>query len=342
MTSLIGTHSGKFHCDEAFACFMLKQMQQFKDHSIVRTRDPAQLEKCDIVVDVGGIFDHSKQRYDHHQRGFTETMRTLEKLNFDTKLSSAGLVYAHYGKDVINQILGGNVSPTMVDLFYHRLYEQFVESIDAIDNGISQYDGIPRYHSPGNLSSRTGQFNAHWNEPGNNDDERFQQAMEFIGGEFVRSVKYLANVWWPAREIIEAAVDKRFENDPSGRIILIENGGCPWKEHFFDIEAEKNIADDKITYILFSDTTNSSWRVQAIPIDKMSSFENRMPLPAAWRGLRDDDLSKESGIPGGVFVHISGFIGGNLTREGALAMARKALEIGEENPNAAKKQKLDN
>lgn len=65
-----------------------------------------------------------------------------------------------------------------------------------------------------------------------------------------------------------------------------------------------------------------------------------MPLPAAWRGLRDDDLSKESGIPGGVFVHISGFIGGNLTREGAIAMARKALEIGEENP--VKKAKLGN
>lgn len=103
-SSLIGTHSGKFHCDEVFACFMLKQLPQFRDHSIVRTRDPAQLEKCDIVVDVGGVFDHSAKRYDHHQRGFTDTMRTLEKLNFDTKLSSAGLVYAHYGKDVINQV----------------------------------------------------------------------------------------------------------------------------------------------------------------------------------------------------------------------------------------------
>uniref|UniRef100_A0A8R1E1G8 MYG1 protein n=1 Tax=Caenorhabditis japonica TaxID=281687 RepID=A0A8R1E1G8_CAEJA len=338
MASLIGTHSGKFHCDEAFACFMLKQLPQFKDHSIVRTRDAAQLEKCDIVVDVGGVFDHSKQRYDHHQRGFTETMRTLEKLNFNTKLSSAGLVYAHYGKEVINQILGGSVESDKIDLFYHRLYEQFVEAIDAIDNGISQYDGVPRYHLPGNLSSRTGQFNAHWNEPENDVDERFQQAMQFIGGEFVRFLKYLANVWWPAREIIEQAVEKRFENDASGRIILIENGGCPWKEHFFDIEHEKNIGDDRITYILFQDTTNSSWRVQAIPVDKTFSFENRLPLPAAWRGLRDAELSKESGIDGGVFVHISGFIGGNLTREGALEMARKSLELDE---NPSKRAKLE-
>lgn len=57
------------------------------------------------------------------------------------------------------------------------------------------------------------------------------------------------------------------------------------------------------------------------------SFESRKALPAQWRGLRDDDLSKESGIPGCVFVHMSGFIGGNHTYEGALAMARGGLKL---------------
>ena len=54
-------------------------------------------------------------------------------------------------------------------------------------------------------------------------------------------------------------------------------------------------------------------------------FESRKALPAAWRGLRDEELSKESGIDGCVFVHISGFIGGNKTYDGVLDMARKAL-----------------
>lgn len=54
-------------------------------------------------------------------------------------------------------------------------------------------------------------------------------------------------------------------------------------------------------------------------------FESRKPLPSPWRGLRDDELSKEADIPGCVFVHMSGFIGGNLTYEGALSMARAAL-----------------
>ena len=40
---------------------------------------------------------------------------------------------------------------------------------------------------------------------------RFQQAMALVGGEFVANVRYLHNVWWPARKIVEEAVLKRNE-----------------------------------------------------------------------------------------------------------------------------------
>jgi len=66
--------------------------------------------------------------------------------------------------------------------------------------------------------------------------------------------------------------------------------------------------------------------VQAVAVAP-DRFESRKALPAQWRGLRDDELSKESGIPGCVFVHMSGFIGGNQTYEGALAMARGGLKL---------------
>ena len=56
---------------------------------LIRTRDASKLATCDVVVDVGGVYDPSTHRYDHHQRGFTEVFGG----KFDTKLSSAGLVY---------------------------------------------------------------------------------------------------------------------------------------------------------------------------------------------------------------------------------------------------------
>jgi len=33
---LIGTHDGVFHCDEALACFMLRQLPEYKDAKIIR------------------------------------------------------------------------------------------------------------------------------------------------------------------------------------------------------------------------------------------------------------------------------------------------------------------
>ena len=40
----------------------------------------------------------------------------------------------------------------------------------------------------------------------------------------------------------------------------------------------------------------------------------------------NEKLSKVSGIPGCVYVNDTGYIGGNRTYEGALAMARQALQ----------------
>ena len=53
---------------QVLACYMLRKLPEFSDANIVRTRNQEVLETCDIVVDVGGVYDPSKHRYDHHQR----------------------------------------------------------------------------------------------------------------------------------------------------------------------------------------------------------------------------------------------------------------------------------
>lgn len=65
---VIGTHNGKFHCDEVLACRLLKSLPDYQHAEIVRSRDPSKLDECDIVVDVGGVYDPERHRYDHHQR----------------------------------------------------------------------------------------------------------------------------------------------------------------------------------------------------------------------------------------------------------------------------------
>jgi len=115
--------------------------------------------------------------------------------------------------------------------------------------------------------------------------------------------------------------------DPTGQIILLEQF-LPWKEHLFELEQEANSVaqPNQATYVIYPDETANNWRVQAVSITP-DSFESRKALPEIWRGLRDDELSKTSGVDGNIFVHASGFIGGNKTKDGALQLARTALML---------------
>jgi len=244
MTKIIGTHNGTFHCDEALAVFLLKQTNTYRDSDLKRTRDPAVLDTCDIVVDVGATYDESKQRFDHHQRGFTEVFGH----GFETKLSSAGLVYKHFGKEVIaNRIQATPDDPRVMTLWL-KLYKTFIEAIDAIDNGIPQYptDIKPKYLSRTNLSARVGWLNPAWNETVDSQvvDAQFAKASQLTGDEFMGRLDYYAKSWLPARDLVASAITYRVHVDPSGKILLLDQY-APWKEHLFELEAELSLDDEK-------------------------------------------------------------------------------------------------
>ena len=155
--------------------------------------------------------------------------------------------------------------------------------------------------------------------------------MSLVGSEFVDRVMFYANVWWPARALVSEAIEKRFKVSKCGRIISFDKGGCPWKEHLFELEKEQNI-EGQILFTLFEDDTNKSWRVCAVPVEDQS-FVSRMKLKEDWCALRDQELSEKSKIEGCVFVHAAGFIGGNKTKEGALQMAIKTIEANQSSTN---------
>ena len=327
MKTAIGAHSGTFHCDEALACGMLKLLPQFKDVAIVRTRDQSVLEKCNIVVDVGGVYDHNTKRYDHHQRTFTTC---YDEIGHKTKLSSAGLVYKHFGREVIKQLCGEvAVSDEDLEIIYKKVYKNFVEEIDGIDNGIECFDSeVRNYNVTTNLSARVGRLNPSWYEESDDDtrNELFRSAVVLTRTEFVQRVNGYLYDWLPAKEIVVKAVTECINNKER---ILIFDEFCPWKSHLFDCE-EKLGKEGEVLYVLYpedgSTRESGKWRIQAAPVDT-NSFAQRKSLPEPWRGLRDDKLSKESGVDGCVFVHTAGFIGGNLSFDGAYAMAKLAVKF---------------
>ncbi|KAI0438871.1 metal-dependent protein hydrolase [Xylaria telfairii] len=338
---IIGTHNGHFHADEALAVHMLRRLPAYASAPLVRTRDPALLATCHIVVDVGGEYDPAVHRYDHHQRSFTKTFPGRP-----TKLSSAGLVYLHFGKDLVAQELDQSDDSEDVGVVWEKIYESFIEALDAHDNGISAYDpdalaaaGIEKRFSNGDfgLGAVVGRLNANWNDPKPSDpaeaqaaeDARFEMASRRIGREFDLALTYYASAWLPARAIVQAAYAKRTEHDPTGRVMVLEGQAVPWKDHLYTLEEEQETEDqNKVLYVLYAEgpAPGAKWRIQAVPVSK-DSFQSRKALPEPWRGARDDGLDEITGVSGGVFVHASGFIGGNKTFEGAKAMADKACSF---------------
>ncbi|XP_017779279.1 PREDICTED: UPF0160 protein [Nicrophorus vespilloides] len=325
----IGTHNGVFHCDEALACFMLKQLPEYADAEIKRTRDQAILDACDIVVDVGAVYDHEKKRYDHHQRSFNQTLSTVlpdVAKNKHIKLSSAGLVYAHYGKDVISTIMEKKdhaLSTDVIDVIFIALYDGLIEELDALDNGVPMYGGEPKYRINTHLGARVSKLNPSWNSTVKNDsDNLFYKAMELAGAEFTDKLVELVTVWWPARFIVKNAIKTRLITHESGAVIQLSDP-CPWKEHLLQLEEELGMSN-QIKFVIYPDS-NGSWRVQGIPVQP-DSFICRVFLHKDWMGLRDKQLSEVSNIPGCIFCHGNGFIGGNATKEGALLMATRSIK----------------
>ena len=75
------------------------------------------------------------------------------------------------------------------------------------------------------------------------------------------------------------------------------------------------------------------WRTLTVP-PKAFSFEQRVPLCKAWRGLRSAELAKVSGITDAEFVHMAGFTGGAWSKESAIKMCEMSIEESKE-ANAA-------
>ncbi|KAI9680556.1 MAG: hypothetical protein M1817_003996 [Caeruleum heppii] len=337
---LIGTHNGHFHADEALAVYLLRLLPTYNPSTLLRTRDPSLLAKCHTVVDVGGEYDAPRNRYDHHQRTFDTTFPSRS-----TKLSSAGLVYLHFGKAIVAQHTGLNDTSEEVKILWEKLYVDFIEALDAHDNGISAYDasalaaaGLKKRFADGGvtLGALVGDLNPNWNDPTPADpaqaqmeeDVKFVQASELMGAAFARKLTYYASAWLPARSIVHKTYADRKQYDPRGRIMVFERS-VPWKDHLYALEAEEKVAEqDKVVYVLYPESAapDAKWRIQAVPVSK-DSFESRKALPESWRGMRDEKLDEVSGVDGGVFVHASGFIGGNKTWEGVKRMAEKALEF---------------
>lgn len=286
-TQVIATHNGNFHADDVFAVAALKSI--YPAVELIRTRDLDVMAKADIVLDVGGVYDAEKGRFDHHQKGGAGAREN------GIPFSSFGLIWQTYGL----QICAGNQDVA------DSLDKNLVSTIDAIDCG--HVEGVATGIS---LSQTISMFNPTWEEDGD-FDACFNEAVAFasrILARFIASASGGVN----ARSIVANAIEKAA--DP--RVIVLEKY-TPWKTTVL------NLSQDALFMVYPSQT--GQWRIQTVPVE-LGSFEDRKKLPEPWAGLSNKELQDVSGLDDAMFCHNGLFIAGCASFENIMKMAAMALD----------------
>lgn len=290
-TPTIAVHDGKFHADDVFACAVIELMLGEKTR-IIRTRDEAELAKADFVADVGNVYDPARQRFDHHMR---EGAGVREN---GIPYAAFGLVWKEYGEKICG-------SKEIAD----RIDARLIAPIDAEDNGVSIYE--PKGETvPFTIQNFFYLHRPTWREDEKIHDDAFPELVALAKEVIEREIEIQGDVI-EARAIVEQAY-----TDAADKRLIVLDVVCPFDE---------TLTAHPEPLIVVSPTRGSTnWKVNPISAGK-HDFSRRIDLPAAWAGLRDEELAKVTGVPDAVFCHRALFLAVAKSKEGALALAKLAL-----------------
>lgn len=203
----VGTHDGTFHADEVTACALLWVFDLIDPDQIVRSREMKILNRCEYLCDVGGVYDPSQKRFDHHQAGY------------QGELSSAGMINLYLKENrIIDQKL------------YDFLNRSLIWGVDAHDNGRVTIE-------PGSCTFSQVITNF---VPPNYDavDEAvtkaFFEAVQFAHGHLKRLIERYRYVE-ECREQVALAMKQ-------GKDVLVFEKSMPWMDLFFDMGGERHPA----------------------------------------------------------------------------------------------------
>lgn len=286
------THSGNFHTDEVFACAILSILND-GNVEIVRSRDKDVWATGDYVVDVGGEYDPSRGLFDHHQEGGAGVRPN------GIPYSSFGLVWKEFGEKVSRSTYVARV-----------IDERIVQPVDAGDNGFETF-GVRGEVAPYILQDVISAFRPGWNEA-RTEDEGFFEAVPFaekiLSREIVRA-KTEEEGKRHAEEAYVKAEDKR--------IIILEDH-YPWYEALG--------TQPEPLFVVKPDRGNmGKWKIEAVRSD-VHSFKNRKNLPSMWAGKTGAELAEVSGVSDALFCHNKLFVAVAGSKEGALKLARIAVD----------------
>lgn len=293
----IAVHDGTFHTDDVFAVAILSFVFDDKKIEVIRTRDEVIIKNADIVVDVGGVYDPSLFRFDHHQK---EGAGVREN---GVPYASAGLVWNTFGI----HLCGGN------DEMVKNIDAFLIQGIDGPDNGYDAYedttDNNPRYYryAVGDI------INTYRPVTGEKVslDDAFKDAVVFAKKVLERTLLHTKE-YFIGKQKLEDAYNVR----ESDHYICTDAEHRAWYEF---------ASEHPTLYYMLYPRTTSGWSAKST-IKEAGSFEPRKAFPESWRGLQKEELEAVTGVPGSIFCHRTGYLVVADTKEHLLQLVKIAVE----------------
>jgi uncharacterized UPF0160 family protein len=290
------THSGKFHVDDIFACATLQLILDKKNihYKVIRTRDESIITSGDYVFDVGGIYDPSINRFDHHQpTGAGVRTNGIPYASF-------GLVWKHFGNKLSSEEIAQEIDV------------KIASGIDALDNGISITKNIYPDVFPIDFGDIASSFKPSWkNVDESGFDKGFLEIVAIAKKFLEREIIYLEEL-----KEAEQLVERAYQNASDKRIVTLDQ---------YSPGKSKLAMHPEPLFVIYPNTTNNTWMANTVR-ENESEFINRKDFPAEWAGLRDQELAQISGVEDAIFCHKGLFLIVAKSREGVLSLVKKSLQ----------------
>lgn len=300
---VIATHNGTFHADDVFGVAVLRLLNPGAE--LVRTRDAQVIAKAEFAVDVGGEWDASRGRFDHHQRGFAGARDN------GVVYASAGLVWEAFGTTLVERTfdLGDKA---LAEAVANDLDVELVQHLDRADTGASH--GAPGIFG---LSALLAQFNAPWDNPHAGDKDGRATLANFHKAVQVTTLFLEAALDQLRAKHQGAQLVRQSEKRLDGVVRVMPRGALPWAEVV-------SVEMPEVLFVVYPDSTDDQFQLHIVPVEP-HSFKARKDLPRSWAGLRGQELAAVCGVADAVFCHNALFIGGAGSLAGALQMAELAV-----------------
>ena len=287
------THNGTMHADEVFATAFLSLY--FGNFKVARVSEvPKDISTNTIIYDIG------KGKFDHHQ----SDARIRDN---GIKYSSFGLLFEEYGLSYLKKLKLKNTKA-----IYNYLVKDFIEAIDAIDNGI--FPEIKAIYKIKTVSDVIKIFNPSY---GSNDkeDEQFIKAVSLAESILTEELKNVIGK-------VEAGVKvKKILNKTKGPILILDEY-LPYEETILT-----SLSGKKILFAIYP-SNRGGYGIKTIPISTTDKT-SRVYFPKAWGGLTNDALEKVTGIKGSLFCHTNRFLMTASNLDTAKKLAEIAININE-------------